>query len=72
MRSVHPLVGSEMRAFRRLHRESAAGPFVFLSERGAPFTTACRLTAGLGFEANGDRLKRSSLRAPWGVYPRTY
>jgi integrase len=38
--SVHPLSGSEMRALRRLQRESDAGPFVFVSERGAPFTTA--------------------------------
>jgi site-specific recombinase XerD len=38
--SVHPLNGSEMRALRRLQRESEASPFVFVSERGAPFTTA--------------------------------
>jgi integrase len=38
--SVHPLSGSDMRALRRLQRESEAGPFVFVSERGAPFTTA--------------------------------
>src|SRR5215203_228484 len=38
--SVHPLSGSEMRALRRLQRESVGGPFVFVSERGAPFTTA--------------------------------
>ena len=38
--SVHPLSGSEMRALRRLQRESDASPFVFVSERGAPFTTA--------------------------------
>jgi len=38
--SVHPLSGSEMRALRRLQREREAGPFVFVSERGAPFTTA--------------------------------
>ena len=38
--SVHPLMGSEMRALRRLQRQSEATPFVFVSERGAPFTTA--------------------------------
>jgi integrase len=38
--SVHPLSGSELRALRRLQRESDASPFVFVSERGAPFTTA--------------------------------
>jgi len=29
-----------MRALRRLQREGEASPFVFVSERGAPFTTA--------------------------------
>jgi integrase len=38
--SVHPLTGSEMRALRRLQRESTTSPFVFVSERDAPFTTA--------------------------------
>jgi type 1 fimbriae regulatory protein FimB/type 1 fimbriae regulatory protein FimE len=38
--SVHPLTGTEMRALRRLQRERKGGPFVFMSERGAPLTTA--------------------------------
>ena len=38
--STHPLTGREMRALRRLHREASASPFMFVSERGAPFTTA--------------------------------
>jgi integrase len=38
--SVHPLSGRELRALRRLQRESEASPFVFVSERGAPFTVA--------------------------------
>jgi integrase len=38
--SVHPLTGLEMRALRRLQRESGASTFVLVSERGAPFTTA--------------------------------
>ena len=38
--STHPLLGDEMRALRRLQRESLASPFVFVSERGSPFTTA--------------------------------
>ena len=38
--STHPLLGDEMRALRRLQRESGASPFVFVSERGSPFTTA--------------------------------
>jgi integrase len=38
--STHPLTGRELRALRRLRREqSSPGPFVFLSERGAPMTT---------------------------------
>jgi integrase len=38
--SVHPLSGAELRALRRLQRETRTSPFVFLSERGAPFATA--------------------------------
>jgi integrase len=38
--STHPLSGEEMRALRRLKRDSPQSPFVFVSERGAPFTTA--------------------------------
>jgi integrase len=38
--STHPLLGDEMRALRRLQRESDTSPFVFVSERGSPFTTA--------------------------------
>ena len=38
--STHPLLGDEMRALRRLQRESVPSPFVFVSERGSSFTTA--------------------------------
>jgi type 1 fimbriae regulatory protein FimB/type 1 fimbriae regulatory protein FimE len=38
--SVHPLAGVALRALRRLKRESTESPFVFVSERGSPFTTA--------------------------------
>jgi len=38
--SVHPLSGRELRALRRLRREAEASPFVFVSERGAPFSLA--------------------------------
>ena len=38
--STHPLTGREMRALRRLQREAPTSPFMFVSERGAPFTTA--------------------------------
>jgi integrase len=37
--STHPLTGAELRALRRLQREASGGsPFVFVSERGAPFS----------------------------------
>jgi integrase len=38
--STHPIQGGELRALRRLQRESPSSPFVFVSERGSPFTTA--------------------------------
>jgi site-specific recombinase XerD len=38
--SSHPLTGREMRVLRKLQRQIPASPFVFVSERGAPFTTA--------------------------------
>ena len=38
--STHPLTGMEMRSLRRLRRDGPDGPFVFVSERGAPFSTA--------------------------------
>jgi len=38
--STHPLTAREMRALRRLRREAPASPFMFVSERGSPFTTA--------------------------------
>jgi type 1 fimbriae regulatory protein FimB/type 1 fimbriae regulatory protein FimE len=39
--STHPILGDELRALRRLKREQGPkSPFVFTSERGAPFSTA--------------------------------
>jgi Phage integrase family len=38
--STHPLRGDELRALRRLQRESEPSPFAFVSERRSPFTTA--------------------------------
>jgi site-specific recombinase XerC len=38
--STHPIQGDELRALRRLQRESPTSPFVFVGERGSPFTTA--------------------------------
>jgi integrase len=52
--STHPILGDELRAFRRLHREQEPkSPFVFTSERAAPFTTAgfARMVERVGVEA---------------------
>lgn len=38
--STHPLRGPEIRALRRLKRETGASPYVFTTERGGPLTTA--------------------------------
>jgi integrase len=53
--SVHPLSGRELRALRRLKREQdPASPFVFASERAAPFTPAGfrKMVARLGVAAD--------------------
>jgi integrase len=52
--STHPVSGDELRALRRLHRDQEPkSPFVFTSERGAPFTTAgfARMIERAGSEA---------------------
>jgi len=52
--STHPIIGDELRALRRLQREQEPkSPFVFTSERGAPFTTAgfARMMERAGSEA---------------------
>jgi hypothetical protein len=60
--STHPLLGDELRALRRLQRESPSLPFVFVSERSTPFTTAdfARMIGravrrGLGLELKAHR-----------------
>jgi site-specific recombinase XerD len=58
--STHPIVGDELRALRRLQREQEPkSPFVFTSERGAPFTTA-------GF---ARMLERAGIEAKFGFKP---
>jgi type 1 fimbriae regulatory protein FimB/type 1 fimbriae regulatory protein FimE len=37
--STHPIRGDELRSLRKLQREAPKSPFVFVSERGGPFTT---------------------------------
>jgi hypothetical protein len=52
--SNHPILGDELRALRRLQREQEPkSPFVFTSERGAPFSTAgfARMVERAGREA---------------------
>src|ERR1700691_1391041 len=66
--STHPILGDELRALRRLQREQEPkSPFVFTSERGAPFSTAgfARMVerAGearnLGFKAHPHMLRHA-------------
>src|SRR5262249_24885841 len=38
--STHPISGDELRALRRLKRDAKPSPFVFVSERGSPFSVA--------------------------------
>lgn len=66
--STHPLRGDELRALRRLQREQEPrSPFVFTSERGAPFTTAgfarmverAGTVAGFSFKAHPHMLRHA-------------
>jgi type 1 fimbriae regulatory protein FimB/type 1 fimbriae regulatory protein FimE len=67
--SVHPLQGDELRALRRLKRESPAhSDFVFMTERGGPFTTTgfaflisrAGVKAGLPFKAHPHMLRHAA------------
>jgi integrase len=52
--STHPILGDELRALRRLQRgQDPKSPFVFTSERAAPFSTAgfARMVERAGVEA---------------------
>ena len=65
--ATHPIRGDELRALRRLQREQERSPFVFTSERGAPFSTAgfAKLVgrageaARLGFPAHPHMLRHA-------------
>jgi type 1 fimbriae regulatory protein FimB/type 1 fimbriae regulatory protein FimE len=66
--STHPIQGDELRALRRLQREQEPkSPFVFTSERGAPFTRIgfSRLveragaSAELGIKAHAHMLRHA-------------
>jgi site-specific recombinase XerD len=68
--STHPILGDELRALRRLRREQEPeSPFVFTSERGAPFSTAgfARMIERAGVEARlGFKAHRHMLRHACG------
>ena len=65
--ATHPLTGKELRALRKLQRESAGSPFVFISERGAPFSVSgfrrmverVGQEAGLGIKAHPHMLRHA-------------
>jgi type 1 fimbriae regulatory protein FimB/type 1 fimbriae regulatory protein FimE len=60
--STHPTLGDELRALRRLQREQEPkSPFVFTSERGAPFATA-------GFARMVERAGKA-VKLPFKAHP---
>jgi integrase len=58
--ATHPLLGDELRALHALKRE-AKSPFIFVSERGAPFTVS-------GLQKLVDRAGISA-KIPFKVHP---
>jgi integrase len=54
--SVHPLRGDELRALRELRRQFPDGAYIFMTERGAPFTS----------DAINQQIKRIAARADFG------
>jgi integrase len=66
--STHPLRGDELRAVRKLRREAPKSPFVFMSERGGPFTTdsfnwmvkRAGQKAGLPFQVHAHMLRHAA------------
>ena len=65
--ATHPLLGDELRALRTLKRE-AKSPFIFVSERGAPFTVSglaklierAGIEAGMPFKCHPHMLRHST------------
>ena len=66
--STHPIRGDELRALRKLKREAPKSPFVFVSERGGPFTTdsfnwlvkRAGQKAGLPFQVHAHMLRHAA------------
>jgi site-specific recombinase XerD len=65
--ATHPIRGDELRALRKLQREASKSAFVFVSERGGPFTTdsfnwlvkRAGQKAGLPFQAHAHMLRHA-------------
>lgn len=66
--ATHPVIGDELRALRKLQRDQdPKSPFVFTSERGAPFSTAgvarmvgrAGVVAKLGFGVHPHMLRHA-------------
>jgi type 1 fimbriae regulatory protein FimB/type 1 fimbriae regulatory protein FimE len=65
--ATHHLLGDELRALRVLKRD-ARGPFVFISERGAPFTVSglqklvarAGVAAKIGFKVHPHQLRHAT------------
>jgi type 1 fimbriae regulatory protein FimB/type 1 fimbriae regulatory protein FimE len=67
-RPTHPIRGDEMRALRKLQREAPKSPFVFVNERGTPFSPdgfnwlvkRAGQKAGLPFQVHAHMLRHSA------------
>ncbi|MGP0082008.1 MAG: tyrosine-type recombinase/integrase [Steroidobacteraceae bacterium] len=66
--STHPVRGDELRTLRKLQREAPKSPFLFVSERGGPFTTdsfnwmvkRAGQKAGLPFQVHAHMLRHAA------------
>ena len=66
--ATHPIRGDEMRALRKLQREAPGSLFVFVNERGTPFSPdgfnwlvkRAGQKAGLPFQAHAHMLRHSA------------
>jgi integrase len=66
--ATHPIRGDGMRALRRLQREAPKSPFVFVNERGTPFSPdgfnwlvkRAGQKAGLPFQVHAHMLRHSA------------